>query len=69
MSEPQSILSRAYRDGYKEGVGQASQLFHEDDYWSGVAYARSQIRSRHHHWFMLGFLLGAALATLAWWLV
>lgn len=54
------ILQEAYNRGYRDGLGQASQVHHDEAYIKGQedAYAREPSRFR---WFALGAIAAAVI--------
>lgn len=58
-----SILERARADGFRQGVGQASQVAYDEAYWQGQQDAHDGAPSRLR-WFLFGFCIG--LAIMSW---
>lgn len=54
------LLQDAYKRGYRDGIGQASQVHHDEAYIKGqeAAYAEAPSRFR---WFALGAIAATAI--------
>lgn len=62
---PKSILAQVRADGYRDGVGQASLIDHDDAYYKGQQSVWEDAPSRLR-WFLFGAI---TTALITWWLI
>lgn len=56
---PESILEQARSEGYNDGLGQASQVRHDEAYYHGFLEGRRAAPTAQ--WFVWGLLIGALM--------